>query len=60
MTYQKVGPEVETLTIWDEEVVSTGNQHSYGLFQAVGLAVSPTGAGDLSDDDQTLEQQWVS
>lgn len=34
-------------------MVSTGNQHSYGHVQAVGLAVSLTGAGDLSDDDQT-------
>lgn len=50
--YQKVGPEVETLTIWEKGVVSTGNQHSYGHVQTVGLAVSPTGAGDLSDDDQ--------
>lgn len=31
MTYQKVGAEVETLTIWEKEVDSTGNQHSYGM-----------------------------
>lgn len=29
--YQKVGPQVETLTIWEKEVVNTGNSTCMGM-----------------------------